>query len=119
MSNTIVYQEDWETKLQERLAEPTIWKAICNVEYTNDKTLHTPYKTDPTVQSGTRGSGYTPQDITLTDENVSIDTFKIIPQVIDRADLAQTQYVDQMNLADAQGILLNEALETAVYADHA
>ena len=119
MSNSFIFEEDWATKLQERLAEPTIWKAICNVEYTNEKVLHCPYKTDPTVQTGTRGSAYTPQDITITDESITIDTFKILPQVIDRADLAQCTYVDQMNLADAQGVLLNEALETAVYADHA
>ncbi len=119
MSNTFVFEEDWATKLQERLADPTIWKAICNVEYTNKKVLHCPYKTDAVVQTGTRGSAYTPQDYTTTDESVTIDTFKILPQVIDRADMAQCTYVDQMALAESQGVLLNEAIETAVYADHA
>lgn len=119
MSNTIVYAEDWAVKVQERLAENNKWKEICRVEYTDTKTLHNPYITDPSVQNGTRGSAYTHQDITITDQSVAIDTFKILPQLIDRADLAQSTYVNQMELADAQGVLLNEAIETGMLAEHA
>src|SRR5437773_4240125 len=119
MANTIIYAEDWATKLQERLSEPVKWKDICNVEYTNLRVLNNPYLTEATVQSGTRGSAYTMQDVTITNESITINTFKILPQLIDRADLAQTTFVNQMVLADKQGILLNEAIETAVYADHA
>jgi hypothetical protein len=119
MANTIIYPEDWATKLQERLTEPTKWKDVCNVEYTNSKVLHNPYNTDPVVQAGVRGNQYTYQDVVITDESVTIDTFKILPQFIDRADLAQTDYVKQMELADLQGILLNEAIETAFLADYA
>jgi len=119
VSNTIIYAEDWVTKLQERLSEMNKWKAVCKVEYTDTKVLHNPYMSDATVQTGTRGSAYTHQDITITDENVSIDTFKILPQLIDRADLAQSTYVNQMQLADSQGVLLNEAIETGMLAEHA
>lgn len=116
MVNTIVYAEEWAVKLQERLAEPNKWKLICRVEYTDSKVLHNPYLTDATVQSGTRGSAYTHQAVTETDENITIDTFDILPQLIDRADLAQSTYMRQMELADSQGVLLNEAIETAMMA---
>lgn len=119
MANTIIYGEEWAIKAQERLAEPNKWKEICKVEYTDSKVLHNPYITDPTVQTGTRGSAYTHQDVTLTDESVDITTFKILPQLIDRADLAQQTFVKQMDLASAQGQLINEAIETAMYAEHA
>lgn len=119
MSNTIIYAEDWAVKLQERLSEDNKWKRICRVEYTNSRVLNNPYETDATVQTGTRGSAYTHQDITLTNESITINTFKILPQLIDRADLAQTRYVDQMQKAESQGILLNEAIETAMLASHA
>lgn len=119
MSNTIVYAEKWATKLQERLSENNKWKEICKVEYTDFKTLNNPYLTDPTVQTGTRGSAYTHQDVTMTNETIAIDTFKILPQFVDRADLAQSSFVSQMELADMQGILLNEAIETAMLAEHA
>lgn len=119
MSNTIIYAEDWAVKLQERLSEDNKWKRICRVEYTNARVLNNPYETDATVQTGTRGSAYTHQDITLTNESITISTFKILPQLIDRADLAQTGYVGQMQKADSQGVLLNEAIETAMLASHA
>lgn len=119
MANTIVYAEEWAVKLQERLSENNKWKEICKVEYTDTKVLHNPYMTDATVQTGTRGSAYTHQDVTLTDESVDITTFKILPQLIDRADLAQQTFVKQMELADSQGVLINEAIETAMLAEHA
>lgn len=116
MSNVIVYAEEWAVKLQERLSEMTKWKLVCNVEYTDSKVLHNPYMTDAVVQSGTRGSAYTFQDVVTTDEQISIDTFDILPQLIDRADAAQSTFVKQMQLADSQGVLLNEAIETAMMA---
>ena len=119
MSNTIVYQEEWAIKLQERLSEDLKWKEICRVKYTDTKVLHNPYLTDATVQTGTRGTPYVHQDIVQTDESVTIDTFKILPQLIDRADLAQSDFVTQMELADSQGVLLNEAIETGMMAEHA
>lgn len=119
MSNTIVYAEEWTIKAQAKLSENNKWKEVCNVEYTDTKVLHNPYITDPTVQTGTRGSAYTHQDITMTDDNVSITTFKILPQLIDRADLAQQTFVKQMELAERQAVLINEAIETAMLAEHA
>ncbi len=119
MSNTIVYAEEWTIKAQEKLSEPNKWKDVCKVEYTDTRVLHNPYITDPVVQSGTRGSAYTHQDITLTDDNVTISDFKILPQLIDRADLAQQTFVKQMELAERQAVLLNEAIETAMLASHA
>lgn len=116
--NTIVYAEEWAIKAQERLAENNKWREICKVEYTDTKVLHNPYTTDATVQTGTRGSAYTHQAITLTDETVDITTFKILPQLIDRADLAQQTYVKQMEMAASQAVLLNEAIETAMLAEH-
>lgn len=95
------------------------WKEICKVDYTDTKVLHNPYVTDPTVQNGTRGSAYTHQDVVLTDETVDITTFKILPQLIDRADLAQSTFVSQMEMADRQAVLLNEAIETGMLAEHA
>lgn len=114
--NTLVYAEDWAVKLQERLSEDNKWKLVCKVTYTDTKVIHNPYSTDAVVQTGTRGSAYTAQAVVVTDDSISIDTFDILPQIIDRADLAQQTYANQMNLADAQGVLLNEAIETAMMA---
>lgn len=113
--NTIVYAEKWTVTAQARLSEANKWKDICNVEYTNDRVLHNPYITDATVQTTARGSAYTHQAVTLTDDSVTISDIAILPQLIDRADLAQQTFVKQMELADRQAVLINEAIETAMY----
>ena len=118
VNNAGVFDQAWAVKLQEMLDEPTNFKEICSVVYEDRQVFNNPYLTDPTVQTGQRGTPYTPQAVVQTNESVTINQFKILPQLIDRADLAQSSYLNQMELAKRQGILLNEQLETAVYADH-
>lgn len=115
----VVGKESFETKLQERLSEATLWKEICRVDITDTKVLHNPYLTDSTAKTGTRGVAYTPDAVATTDEEISIDSFLINAQYIDRADLAQKTFSDWMEIADNQGIVLNEAAETAMFAQHA
>lgn len=115
MSNTIIWAEEWAIKAQERLNEPLKWKEICLVEYTDSRVLHNPYVSDATVQTTARGSAYTHQAVTLTDDTATINAIGILPQFIDRADLAQSTFVRQMELASSQAILLNEAIETAMF----
>lgn len=95
------------------------WKDFMRVDYTNTKVLHNPYRADATVDSLTRYSAYTPAAVALTDENVSIDVAYVIPEIIDRADLAQSDYLRQMEIADNQGVQLNETVETYIYGQHA
>lgn len=115
-----VWLEDWKVKLQERLDYDTLWKEVCRVEYTDSQILNNPYmSTVPSVQSHTRGSAYTHQLFTLTNEYVTINQSGIIPMVIDRADLAQQKYVKQMDMAALQGQLIDEYIETDMLANHA
>lgn len=115
----IVYQEDWVTKLQERLSERTKWKDIMRVEISNSRTLHNPYRTDATVSALTPYSAYTLAQVAMTDETVTIDAPFVIPEVIDRADLAQSGYLKQMDIADNQGVQLNEKIESYIYSQYA
>lgn len=115
----IIYKTEYLTTLQDRLSETAKWKEIAKVEYTDTQVIHNPYLTDVTANTGTRGSAYTPEAVTTTDDTVTINTYKIAAQYIDRADLAQKTFAGWMELADNQGIVLNEAIETAMYANHA
>lgn len=101
------------------MSEVTKWKNFCRVEYTDTRVIHNPYLTDVSVYSGTRGTGYTPEAITTTDDTLTISTYKGTAQYIDRADLAQKTFSGWMDLAENQGTLLNEAIETAMFAEHA
>src|SRR3990167_728567 len=111
------YKEQWSIALQEELDAPTVWKDICRVEYTNLYILHNPYLTDPSVSTGTRGCPYVYSSITITDDDTTISNFRLVPQFIDRADIAQLgNYARISELAKRQAVIINEALESAVFA---
>lgn len=115
----IVASIEYETKLQERLSAPTVWKEILNVKYTNTGILRNPYLTDATVATGTRGTGYTSVAIATTDDTVSITDYILSAEHIDDADLAQKTFSDFMEVADNMGIMLNEKMETNMLLEHA
>lgn len=110
------YSAEYSTKLQEALDEPNKFKEIADVRYTNDRTIYNPYGTDPTPASLTRSCPYTLQGVVQTTDSITISAFYICPQFIDRADLAQSTFQSQMDIAQRQGILLNEQIEAAFYA---
>lgn len=112
MANTVLFQEIWEESLQARLDAPSNWKDVCDVIYTNERVIHKPYINSPTVQTTARGSAYTYQDWTETDDSLTISTIRILPTFIDRADLAQSKFTSIVDLAKRQGRLVDEAIES-------
>lgn len=110
---------EYETKLQERLSAPAIWKEVCKVEYTDTGIVRNPYLTDATVSSGTRGTGYTSVAVATVDETVSVTDYDYSAQHIDDADLAQKSFSDWMEIADNMGTMLNEKMETSMLLEHA
>lgn len=110
---------EYETKLQERLSAPTVWKEVCLVKYTDSGIWRNPYLTDATVGTGTRGTGYTPALVATVDDTVSITDYVYAAPAIDDADLAQKTFTDWMEVAENVGVLLNEKMETAMLAEHA
>ena len=119
MANTILYGEEWATKLQERLDHTTVWKEVCNVIYTDTKVLNVPYASAwPSASALTRGTAYTHTTITETADTLNIASAYIVPMLIDRADLAQSDFTSQMMLAEKQGQILNEKIEALWLADY-
>ncbi len=118
--NTGVYPQEWMTKLQERLDKPTNWKEVCDVIYSDVQVFNLPYMaTEFVIQTGTRGTAYGFSDFALTNDTLTISTYKPVPVFIDRADMAQCKLVNQMELADRQGRIIDEQVESAFLGDHA
>ena len=115
----IVPTIEYETKLQERLSAPMVWKEICLVKYTDSGIWRNPYLTDSTVGTGTRGTGYTSTAVATTDETVTISDYSYCAEHIDDADLAQKTFSDFMEIADRMGTMLNETMETSMLLEHA
>lgn len=82
------------------------------------RVLNNPYLSDITLQTPTRGSPYTWQALTLTNETLTVNQVALHPIFIDRADLAQSGYFVQMELAARQAAQLNEQIETYVWQQH-
>lgn len=118
-ANTIIYKEDWTTKLQETLDAPTFWKDVCRVDISSKKVLHNPYQSNAAASSYTRGAAYSLAEFTMTDESVDIATGFVVPEFIDRADLGQTGYALQMERAVRQGEEINLTIEQAFVGDYA
>ena len=74
--------------------------------------------TEPDVQTGTRGTAYTYQDADLTEEVLTIDTYRNLPVFIDEADRAQQTYLGAMEIAEFQGEKISEYLEAQFLAQH-
>lgn len=115
----IIYKEDWVTSMQERLSEMSKWKDFMKVDITNTRTLHNPYRTDVTVNALTPYTAYTPAQVAQFDESITINASFVASEIIDRADLAQSGYLSQMESAGNQGSLLDERIETYIYSEHA
>lgn len=115
----IVPSIEIETKLQERLDAPKVWKEVLQVKYTNTGTLKNPYLTDATQSTGTRGAGYTSVAVATVDDSVSITDYVYSAAHIDDADLAQKTFSDWMEVADNMAEVLDEGMETAMLAEHA
>lgn len=115
----IIYSIEYETKLQERLGAPTVWKEVCLVKYTDSGIWRNPYLTDPATATGTRGTGYTSTAVATVDDSVSITDYSYSAMHIDDADLAQKTFSDWMEVADRMGTVLNELMETSMLLEHA
>ncbi len=113
-----VNKEVWKEALQEKLEENTLWKEVAEVTYTSDKTVHFPYRDLPSASSYTRGAQYTPSVPVSTDDTMVIDDGEIVSEFMDKADLAQNGYVNEVEMAQAQAIVINEIMETTMTGTH-
>ena len=108
-----------EIKLQQRLNKPSTWRDVAEVIFSNAKIFNVPYmSTEFTSQTGTRGTAYGFSDFTLTNDTLDVATKKVVPVFVDHADMAQTTFLGQMDIAERQGQILNVDIETTMLADH-
>lgn len=121
MANTITYNKhDYVTSLRARINKPANWREILNVKFSDVRTIvNSSMTTEPSVQSGTRGTAQAIQAYVLTADTLTISTYRYLSMFIDEADRYQQSYVDQMNIAEFQGKKISEYIEAQMLAQHA
>lgn len=106
--------------MRARINKPTTWTDILNVKYSDVRTIvQGAMTTEPSAVTGTRGTAYAYNDFTLTADTLTINNTKMVAMFIDEADRLQQNYVDQMTIADYQGKIINEKIESLTLAEHA
>lgn len=99
---------------------PTNWKEICDVVYSDTRTLNLPYmSTEYSLQTGTRGTAYSHSDFALTNDTLTISSTDIVSVFMDRADVAQNNLVNASEHGARQGDIINERVEDLFLAQHA
>jgi len=107
-------------KMRARINKPTTWRDVLKVMISDVRTIvNGSMTTEPSVQTGTRGTAYAYQDYTLSADTLTISVKRILPMFIDEADRHQQSYVSQMEIADFQGKKISEYIEAQMLAQHA
>lgn len=123
MANSLVWNKhEYVARLRDRINQPTCWEDVMKVTYTNNRTVNNASltaATEPAVDSGTRGTAYTYNDAITAADTLTIDTYRVIPVLVDEADLYQQDYVSQMGIADYQAQKFKEYVEAQTLAQHA
>lgn len=119
MSTTTYNRNDYIAKMRERIATPTTWSDVLDVQYNNNYTIvRTAMTTEPSVVGGTRGTAYAYGTYVLASDTQTIDQYYNIPVLIDEADRVQQDYIGAMSIAAFQGDKISEKLETMMLASY-
>lgn len=99
--------EYWSNRMQViRFNEP-VFRALASYEeralLKNGDTVHRPYRSRMTVQSYTKNTAVTVQDISSTDEYLSVDITKVVPFYVDDLDELQNKWPTVNKFADDAG----------------
>lgn len=81
-------------------------------------TVHRPYKSSLAVQSYTRGTAVTIQDLTNTDETLTVTTAKIVPFYVDDLDELQSAYSNANEYADDAAMKLSNVIDGDVLGEY-
>ena len=106
--------------MRARINKPQCWTDVLNVKYSDVRTIvQGAMTTEPSAVAGTRGTAYAYSDFTLTADTLTINQTKMVAMFVDEADRLQQNYVDQMTIANTQGKIINEKIESLTLAQHA
>jgi hypothetical protein len=122
--------EYWSNRIQKMLQKALVSRELANMEeraqLSNGVKVHRPYHSDVQVNTYTKGTAVSIQDITATDEYLTVDQTKEATVYIDEIDVIQNKYdvankyTDRLAYQlkrDIDGAFLAEVANTALTMD--
>lgn len=124
MSNTLdpLNAEMWAAEMQEEREKNLCALAITNSDLRNGlkhgDTAHRPYRSRLKSQSYTKGSDFTPADVTATDETLSVNQTECVPIYLDQIDNVQNSYDTRSVYSKDMIEDLNRKIDADVFSEY-
>jgi hypothetical protein len=113
--------EVWSARVQELRKNSSVGMLICNTEeraqLNHGDRVHRPYHSEVYTSTYTKGTAYTPLDISTTDEYLDVDQTPIIPIYVDKIDKKQNVYPTMDKLSTRSGYEVKDHIDRAVLAE--
>lgn len=121
--NNTTFQQFWSRRMQRKHAKEAVYRAITSFEeqtlLKQGDTVHRPYRSAIIGQTYTRGIAVTIQDLTNTDETLTVNTAEVFPFYIDDLDQLQSNFRFINEYADDAGIQLVNFIDADILAEYA
>ena len=131
MASTFIFQEEWKTRLAQRLDKPQTWKDTCDVIFSDSPAIvytEVTASDEPSVSTGqfTNQAGRSTlsnvipfADVTQTTQTLTIGTTDVVNVYIDYANQAQSNFGKAMEMADLLAKKRSERIEAIILGNHA
>ncbi len=120
--NNTTFQQFWSRRMQRKHAKEAVYRAITSFEeqtlLKQGDTVHRPYRSAIVGQAYIRGTAVTIQDLSNTDETLTVSTAEVFPFYIDDLDQLQSNYRFINEFADDAGIQLVNFLDGSILAEY-
>lgn len=112
----------WSRRMQRKHYKSDVFRAIASFEeqktLQKGDTVHRPYRSDLVVQTYTRGTAVTVQDLTDTDQSLAVNQAKIVPFYVDDLDALQHNYKVLNEYADESAVRLGNHIDGDVLGEY-
>lgn len=106
--------------MQRKHYKNDVFRAFCSFEeqalLKAGDTAHRPYRSTLVAQNYTRNGTFTVQDVSTTNEVLTIDTCPMVPFYVDDLDALQNQYKVRNEFADDAAVILGNEIDAKVLA---
>lgn len=105
----------WSRRMGRKLYKTDVFRSLANFEeqavLKDGQKVDRPYRSNIVVESYTKGTALTAQDLTATDDNLVVDTVKAALLYVDNVDKIQNKYSAANEWIDEAGRRLSNAID--------
>lgn len=109
----------WSRRMGYKLYKANVYRSLANFEEEatlyNGQIVDRPYRSDITIENYTKGTALTAQDLTATDDTLTVNTIKALLMYIDDIDKIQNKYSAANLWADEAAIRLANGIDARFF----